>query len=50
MEDFIDRRYPDLPDRKERSFDELRIIVREAKDSVTTESFVKIVENMPRIC
>lgn len=50
MKDFIDRRYPDLPDWNERSFNKLRIIAKEALDSITPENLANHVENMSRRC
>lgn len=50
MKDLIERKDPDLPEGKDRSFDELRMIIRAAWDSVTPKNFVELFKSMPRRC
>lgn len=48
MKDFIERKYPGLPDSKERSYDELCVLVREVWGSVTPENLVEFIKSMSR--
>lgn len=50
MKNFIQYKYPDLGSGKVRSLDELRVIVREAWDSVTTEDLRSPISSMPARC
>ena len=50
MKNFIRYKYPDLGSGKVRSLDELRVIVREAWDSVTTEDLRPFISSMPARC
>lgn len=46
MEDYIQLIYPSLGSGKKRSRDRLRLVVKEAWDSVSSEYFVKHIETM----
>ena len=50
MKNFKQYKYPDLGSGKVRSLDELRVIVREAWDSVTTEDLRSLISSMPARC
>ncbi|KAI1004975.1 hypothetical protein K3495_g3238 [Podosphaera aphanis] len=50
MKDFIQFKYPDLRDWKTRSLGQLRVIVEEAWDSVTTDDLAALVSSMPARC
>lgn len=47
LKDFIERNYPDPPDGKERSHDELHTIVTEAWSSIKPEELSELVASMP---
>ena len=50
MKDFIQLKYPDLRSGKTRSLDQLRVIVEEAWDSITTDELAALVSSMPARC
>ena len=50
MKYYIQRNYPDLDDGKQRSEDELRLIVKEAWDFVTSEQLTRLIKTMPARC
>ena len=50
MKYYIQRNYPDLDDEKQRSEDELRLIMKEAWDSVTSEHLTGLIKTMPARC
>ena len=50
MKDYIQLNYPSLGSGKNQSRDKLRLVVKEAWDSVSSEYFVKLIETMPARC
>ena len=50
MKDFIQYKYPDLGGGKVRTLDQLRVIVREAWDSVTEYELKNLISSMPARC
>lgn len=50
MKDYIELRYPDLYGGKQLSYDQLRIAVREAWDSIPASYLVELIESMPNRC
>ena len=50
MKYYIQWNYRDLDDGKQRSEDELRLIVKEAWDSVTSEQLTGLIKTMPARC
>jgi crotonobetainyl-CoA:carnitine CoA-transferase CaiB-like acyl-CoA transferase len=50
MKDWIELHHPDLPAGKQRTYDQLREIVREAWESITTEDLRELMESMPARC
>ena len=50
MKYYIQQNYPDLDDGKQRSEDELRLIVKDAWDSVTVEQLMGLIRTMPARC
>lgn len=50
MKNYIQLNYPSLGSGKNRSRDKLRLVVKEAWDSVSSEYFVKLIETMPARC
>jgi transposase len=50
MKDYIECCYPDLPSGKQRTYDQLREIVKEAWDSITIEVLRDLIESMPARC
>ncbi|POS82714.1 hypothetical protein EPUL_005487 [Erysiphe pulchra] len=50
MKDYIQFNYPSLGGGKKRSQVKLRLVVKEAWDSVASEYFVKLIETMPARC
>lgn len=47
VKDFIERKYPNLSDGKERLYDGLLVIEREALESVKPENLAKLFKSMP---
>ena len=50
MKNYIQLNYPSLGSGKKRPRDKLRLVVKEAWDSVSSEYFVKLTETMPARC
>ncbi|POS82236.1 hypothetical protein EPUL_006676, partial [Erysiphe pulchra] len=50
MKDYTQFNYPSLGGGKNRSQVKLRVVVKEAWDSVASEYFVKLIESMPARC
>jgi hypothetical protein len=50
MKDWIELHYPDLPASKQRTYNQLQEIVREAWESITTEDLRELIESMPARC
>lgn len=50
MKYFIQFKYPDIGDGKQRSYDKLRDIVKEAWESVTSEDLMNLIRTMPERC
>jgi hypothetical protein len=50
MKDYIEIHYPDLENGRERTYLQLRLIVREAWDSITPEYLASIVISMRERC
>lgn len=50
MKDYIQHNYPSLSNGRKRSPDKLRLIVKEAWDSVPSEYFLKLIKTMPARC
>lgn len=50
MKDFIQQNYPDLSNGRSRSFDQVRVIVREAWESISAEELMELVSSMPARC
>ena len=47
MEDFIEYRYPDLENGRERRTEELRMIIQEAWDSIDGDFLGNLIHSMP---
>lgn len=50
MKDYIQAVYPDLDGGKQLSYDQLRIVVREAWDSIPSSYLDELIESMPARC
>ncbi|VDB85744.1 Bgt-50335 [Blumeria graminis f. sp. tritici] len=50
MKDYIQRHHPNLGCGKQRTQDSLRNIVKEARDSVSSEDHVRLIQSMPARC
>ena len=50
MKNYIEIHYPDLPSGKQYSYEQLRDIVKEAWDSITSETLQELLESMPARC
>jgi hypothetical protein len=50
MKNYIEVYYPDLPRGRQRSYDQLRGIVREAWESITPEDLRDVIETMGDRC
>lgn len=50
MKEFIERKYPNLPDVRDQSYDELCAIVREEWVSITPKILEELVMIMPQRC
>ena len=50
MKDFIEDRYPDLENGRERRTEELRRIIQEAWDSIDGDFLENLIHSMPRKC
>lgn len=50
MKDYIEACYPDLPNGRQRTYDQLRQIVREAWDSTTEQDLRELVDSMRDRC
>jgi transposase len=50
MKDWIELHHPDLPAGKQRTYNQLREIVREAWESITTEDLRELIESMRARC
>ncbi|POS85290.1 hypothetical protein EPUL_002493, partial [Erysiphe pulchra] len=50
MKDHIQRHYPNLGIGRQRTQDGLRLIVKEAWDSVSPEDLLRLIESMPARC
>ena len=50
MKNYIQFHYPDLGEGRQRTQDDLRIIVKEARDNVSADNFLKLIETMPARC
>lgn len=50
MKDWIEINYPDLPEGRQRNYDQLRTAVQEAWESISIEYLVAIVNSMEERC
>jgi transposase len=50
MKDYIGRHYPDLEGGRQRSYDQLRVAIREAWDSIPIEYLEELIDSMPARC
>lgn len=50
MKYFIHFKHPDIVDGKQRSYDKLRVIVKEAWERVTSEDLMNLIRTIPERC
>ncbi|KAI0993466.1 hypothetical protein K3495_g14719 [Podosphaera aphanis] len=50
MKDYIQFHYPDMGEGRQRTQDDLRIIVKEAWNNVSADNLMKLIETMPARC